>query len=370
MKMPTQKRVLVPASQENILQSHVGVILITLCGVAGLLGTLGICMYGYVKFRRAKRVKLDKKLEHERLKDSIVHLARVKTDETSTSRRSKSSEGTIPKRPTSFGNDYAMVGFGNCRSSYMESITGSSRGVLPGEVVLPETGASTAGNIRGTSAVLTPPMTPDKCRLPSIQHWNLPGCPGLPEPLTIGNKTMLEVPIPPPLAIRKEDKELPSPPITEGRKMQRWEEVDPPLFGAVKRASMRRRARSKSQDVETSSLRRFGELEARRGSSRAKKEKYKRGRSVDSSKLLEGLPFSESPSYETVRPGSEMAVEVVEQSGMNLGHEGYRASIIEAYGREETDEESEYGDDEGYLWKPLPKPPVESGWPLGRAEMP
>ncbi|KAF3088873.1 hypothetical protein TWF102_009829 [Orbilia oligospora] len=346
--MPTQKRVLVPASQENILQSHVGVILITLCGVAGLLGTLGICTYGYVKFRRAKMVKLEKKLEHERIKASIVHLSKTRTDETS--RRSKSSDDTLPKRPSSLGNDYGMIGFGNCRTSYLESIAGSSKGVLPGDVVLPENGASTARNIRDTSAVLTPPMTPDRCRLPTIQHWNLPEeRSGLPEPLTIGNTTLMEVPIPPPLAIRKEEKELPSPPITRGRKVQRWEEVDPPLFGAVKRASMRRRARSKSEGIETSSLRRFGELEARRGNARAKKEKYKRGRSTD---------------------WSEMAVEVVEQDAMNLGHEGYRASIIEAYGKEEIDEGSEYGDEEGYLWKPLPKPPIESGWPVGRAEMP
>ncbi|RVD84826.1 uncharacterized protein DFL_003165 [Arthrobotrys flagrans] len=284
--MSTQKRVLVPASPENILRTHVGVILITLCTVAALLGTLGV-MYGYVKFRRAKRSKLEKKLEHEGMNDSIIHLARIKTDEKTASRRSKSWEKIFPRRPTSFGNDYGMIGFENCGTSYMESII---RGVLPGDVVLPENGASTARNIRNTSAVLTPPMTPDKCKIPVIQHWNqiVPEYPRLPGPLAIGNTSLLEVPIPPPLAISKEGKELPSSPITRGRRMQRWEEVDRPLFGAVKRASMRRRARSKNGVWDTprsksqlgigsSSLRRFRELEARR-SARARKEKYRKRR--------------------------------------------------------------------------------------------
>ncbi|KAK6331557.1 hypothetical protein TWF718_002106 [Orbilia javanica] len=379
MKMATQKRVFVPASSENILQSHVGVIIITLCGVAALLGTLGICMYGYVKFRRAKKDKLDKELEHEGMKESIIHLAKVKTDG-STSERSKSSEETLPRRPISLGNDYGMVGFGNCRTSYMESIAGSSSAVLPGDVVLPENGASTARTIRDTSAVLTPPMTLDRCKLPSIQHWNQPieRCLGLSEPLKIGNTTLLEIPIPRPLTINKEDKELPGLPVNRGGEIRGWEKFDAPVFGAVKRASMRRRARSRNeswdspkdnnrQGVGTSSLRKFGELEARKGSARTKKEKYRKRRSTDSSKLPEGLLFPQSPSYETVNLGSDAVTEVTGPEETNLGHDGYSVSLIEAYRCEET-ENSENGE-ENYLWKPLPKPPVENGWPLGRAEM-
>ncbi|KAK6524360.1 hypothetical protein TWF281_011268 [Arthrobotrys megalospora] len=372
--MSTQKRVLVPASPENILQSHVGVIVIILCGVAALLATLGICMYSYVKFRRARRRKLEKENDHERLKDSIIHLTKVNTDGTSGSR---GSDETLPRRPASFGNDYGMIGFGNCRTSYMESITGSGHGVLPGDVVLPENGASTARNIRDTSAVLTPPMTPDKCKLPSIQHWTQPleGYPGPTEPLRIGGAPF-EVPIPPPLTISKKnvEKELPNVPLSRGRRIQRWDEIDQPLFGTVKRASMRRRARSRNlldrprsksrQGVETSSLRKFGELEARRG----RKGRYRNRKSADG-KILEGLPFSESPSYETVQLGSETAVEVVQTDEVEKT-EGYRASLISAYDRDSTDDSSDYGESESYLWKPLPKPPVESNWPSGRAEMP
>ncbi|KAK6511094.1 hypothetical protein TWF481_000016 [Arthrobotrys musiformis] len=313
------------------------------------------------------------------MKDSIVHLTKIRTGGTSSS---KVSEETLPKRPASFGSDYGMVGFGNCRTSYMESITGSSSGILPGDVVLPENGASTARNIRDTSAVLTPPMTPDRCRLPAIQHWNqiVHGCPELPEPLKIGETPLLEIPIPPPLAINKEGKDLPGIPTTGGRKVQRWEELDPPLFGAVKRASMRRRARSKNrawdtlsnesrQVFESPSLRRFGELEARRSSARARKEKYRKKKSTESL-LQEGLPFSHSSSYETIQPGSDAALGIAEAGETNLGHEGYRESIISAYARESTDQDSDYGEEERYLWKPLPKPPVENNWPLGRVEMP
>ncbi|KAK6345797.1 hypothetical protein TWF730_010140 [Orbilia blumenaviensis] len=372
--MSTQKRVLVPASPENILQSHVGVIVIILCGMAGLLGTLGICMYGYVKFRRARRAKLEKDLGNEIKKGSIIHLTRVKTDGTS---RSKSSEDTLPKRPRSFGNDYGVVGFGNCRTSFMESITGSYGGILPGDIDLPENGASTARNIRDTSAILTPPKTPDKCKISAIQHWNQAAeeYSGPPEPLMMRDTALLEVAIPPPLAINGDGKELPNLPMSRGR-LQRAGEVDPPLFGAVKRASMRRRARSKNQAWDTpgswscqvSSLRRFGELEARRGNNRARKERYLKRISTDS-KLVEGLPFSESPSYETVKPRSGSAGEAIDAHKSNLETEGYRESIISAYDKDSTDDTSEYIGEDTYLWKPLPRPPMEGGWLFGEAKM-
>ncbi|KAK6540558.1 hypothetical protein TWF694_009349 [Orbilia ellipsospora] len=352
---------LAPSTQSGLLKSHIVLVVVILSGVVGIFGTFALCTFLFLRCRCARRREIGI-AEQEDMMNSIIPPTTIKTELTT---KSGSSADTFPRRPASLGDDYDVIGFGNCQAEGLESIAGSSGCVLPGDVFVPENGASTARSIRDTSAILTPPLTPEKCKLPAIEHWYH-------QDTTLKSRGKVGsglLPGLPPHARRNfvgSDQSLPFLQPLNRRRRGRNTGDEQPIFGTAERSSMKQRnsmkltgqfqdrSRSSSRQRPTQhKLRRFGELEVTTANRRVWKEKYRKH--MNRERGLNEIPLSRNASYETMRPGLDVDMADGEASDWERKYDGYRESIISAYrkasaGQEET---------ETCFWKPLPKPPPD-----------
>ncbi|KAK6338161.1 hypothetical protein TWF696_001632 [Orbilia brochopaga] len=387
-KSQTLMQARAPANTSLILKSHLGVVFAILGGIAVLIVITATAVYFYlkahyrkIKERQEQAIELEQQAPWASPPDPPA-LARVKTQSSS---GIDPAEDALLRRPDDLSHRYGMADFGGFDPGSIKSIANNSRPFLPGDVVIPENCASAARKIRDTSAVLTPPTTPERHKITTIDHWYIPR--GDAEAIrSVQKAPILEAEMldaaPVPLAIPDRNqlssnhaKKLPMPPADRLQEDNTYRSRPEKrgIYGEG-RANGRRRSQSaaslltnRRQSPHVHRLRKFGELE---DNGRDRSWKLKHGSQVGRSmQVKEILSMLTSPSYETIKLDSHFSTSSDELAEGDGG--GYRASIISAYRQELQDDEQQGGEPDAKmcLWKPLPKPPVERVWGVGGVAM-
>ncbi|KAJ6258837.1 hypothetical protein Dda_6891 [Drechslerella dactyloides] len=223
---------------------------------------------------------------------------------------------------------YGMVEFGGFDAESIEPIKRDSGAFLPGDVVIPDISALTARKIRDTSAELTPPTTPERPRLTAIYHWYRPkedpiASENTPEISSVEQEILAAAPDPLCVPYRHRlpleyNKELPFPPNN----------------GSEQDSTYSKRLGSQSVPAESQDPKLISFENLENWKTRVRKELWKGG------------------------------VAVRRQTALGL-------SIISAYREEpqDTQQDGEEQDTEMFLWKPLPRPPMERDWNKSAAAM-
>ncbi|KAF3903745.1 hypothetical protein ABW21_db0204037 [Orbilia brochopaga] len=381
-QVPMQART--PVTSSTVLQSHVGVVFTILGGVAILIVITATAIYFYLKFRY-KKIRQQQEQATE-LEGQTPETSKFITPLTKV--RSQSSTESDPLKnapsghPTGASHRYGVAEFGDYDSDGREPMANHSRPFLPGDVVISDGCADAARKIRDTTAELTPPTTPERQRFTAIEHWYTPK----PNPEALrrfreaanSEQEMIDA-APVPLRIPSR-KQLPSnqtkePSNTTAREIQESpadetqpEDREVPADEHLEDQRQPQRIASPLENRHRSpkvhKLRKFGELEDRSRITPWKQSR--RSRAECSVNVREIISMLTSPSNETVELKPPTST-TMSNDQLSENEDGcYRTSIISAYKEEpEIDEQNM----ELYLWKPLPKPPVEKVWGAGGVAM-
>ncbi|KAF3941856.1 hypothetical protein ABW19_dt0208743 [Dactylella cylindrospora] len=381
----------------KVFQAHLGVVLACVGGVTVSVTILLLSAYFCARKRRLKRQAVEERAARREKRNGTVfamaeQLTSVRTDGSGQSGNTDDPECFGPQSPKRFGgldNNYSLIGFGNCNAECLESIAGDlSQGgrVLPGDVALPD--AVFAQGVRDARTELTPPTTPDKSKLPAIEHWYRPVQPDkmlslhIGSPMLARNQTASEIE---PRVFRPlhtqvhhqpvdKNKALPLRPLSRGQgRRSRYGLFNPRTFSGYNASIGKRerlkggllgyeRCNNRQGNTRHSRLRRFGDVGSHKESRRAWIERNR----DELLSQLDGEEYSpDSTVYETINPylDPDRGLGLCNPIECEGDNEGYRASLISAYRRGPGDNEGGLqGSSELYLWKPLPRPPVEKVW--------
>ncbi|EWC47843.1 hypothetical protein DRE_02725 [Drechslerella stenobrocha 248] len=349
------------ASASAILQSHVGVVLATIAGVALLIivFSASLCLY-FKTCRGRKQGRLAQAVGCGQRKlgavPLIAPLAGIKTQDP----LDNAGEAILPRSPEALHKRGCGPTWLDSRN--MDYIESGASG--PGAGLIPDSASSASRSVRNLSPVPTPPRTPDPHTLLAISHWSQPS--QIPDTLSlrIDRKRPSDTrPNSSRLSARSLNRVrgrsvLPASSAFERRcqHMQAGQDLVQQLRLAQRkdRSKTGLNARVASRRA-GNRLRKFGDFEPGTGA-RGTWEGESQNQIDNGLELEDSLSLETALSYDTLHgsdgPGAE--------DGAVLGPEQtYRTSIISAYRQDLGSEEQDL---EMYLWKPLPKPPAENVW--------